>query len=398
MPRHPDPPPPKRRSPNTGSVIQRRDGRVAVVLPPDLDEQRRPIYSPGRRIPFASREEAERWLDAEVRRRRSPPATASPDELLGAYLARWFSLHEDEWPERTRSAYRASLVKWRGLGNVRLGGLTREVVDGETAKLRRATWQRRKRDGTPVGKPRPYSPRTIAHARSVLHQALDDLIPDVLAYNPARARRRGRNPQEPEQPVWSSDQVAAFLKAADQHEPRYALGFRLILRRALRVGETIALTKTDVNERAMTLTIDQTVTRTRGKDGPTKTRRIRDVPLSVELLAAIRAHERAYPTTDPHLLTMNGRAVAVSHFRWAWHRVVRLAGLPAISPKDGRATCATLLLDAGEPLPVVAGLLGHTSIAVTARFYARVLTRRRSEVEALGERLDATLDRASERA
>lgn len=383
----------KRRPPNTGSVFVRKDGRITVTLPADLDPKRRRIYGPGNRQPFASAEEATAWLDAEIRRRRQPPATASPDELLGSYLARWYRLHEDEWPERTRVAYEVSLRRWRGIGHVPIKGLTREVVQGAVADLRRATWQRVRKDGT-KSEPKRYSARTIAHAVSILHQALEDLIPDVLAHNPARLRRRGRAEQADEQPVWSAEEVAAFLAAADEHEPRFALGFRLILRRALRVGEVVALKIADVDAQAMTLTIDETAGIRRGEAGPTKTRRARDVPLSAELLAQIQAHRRAYPTTDPHLFTYEGRPLWIEYFRASWRKVVRRAGVPPIGPKDGRATCATALLDEGWPLPVVANLLGHTSVATTARFYQRVVTRRADQTAQLGERLDATLDGA----
>lgn len=87
----PDPAPvPTRRKRGTGSVAVRADGRVAITLPADLDPERRPLYSPpGTRTAWASVEQAARWLDAEVARRRNPaPERATGDEQLGAYLAR----------------------------------------------------------------------------------------------------------------------------------------------------------------------------------------------------------------------------------------------------------------------------------------------------------------------
>ena len=46
--------------------------------------------------------------------------------------------------------------------------------------------QRTRNDGTPTSAPRPYSPRTIQHARTLLYQALDDLIPDILNEVPSK--------------------------------------------------------------------------------------------------------------------------------------------------------------------------------------------------------------------
>lgn len=398
MPRHRKPPAKQKRRPaGSGSVLDRKDGRLAVVLPPEFDPRRRPIYGPGHRRPWASREQAEAWLAAEVSRLRNPTSrSATLSEPLGAYLARWYRINSPSWPERTARAYAVSLRRWAPIGHVRLGDLTREVVQGALADLQRATWCRRRKDGTPTSEPRPYSARTIQHARTLLYQALEDLIPDVLTYNPARSRRRSRATAAPEQPVWSADQAERFLATAERYEPQIALAFRLILRRALRTGECVALTWSDVDERASTLRIDETPGLKRGTSGPTKTRRVRDVPLSADLIARLRAHRRAYPSTSPHVFTVRGERISLPYFRRLWHRTVRVAQVPPISPKDGRATCATILLDEGVALPRVAALLGHASIATTSTFYARVLSSRQQRTTMLAEALDDALDHAGE--
>lgn len=397
MRRKPTPPPkPKRRAPNSGSVTVRADKRVAVVLPKDLDPERTVIYSPpGTRQPFASREAGLLWLDAEIAYRRNPSLkSARPDELLGAYLARWYRNNSPDWPERTVKAYELSLRRWKIIGDVPLRQLTRDVISDALAEMRRQTWVRKKKDGTPTSKPKPYSARTIQHARTLLYQALEDLVPDVLPFNPAKLRRRARKAPEPEQPVWSADQADRFLDVAEKIEPRIALGFRLILWRALRTGEVVDLTWADVNERAHALTIDETAGLRRGSSGPTKTRRVRDVPLSADLIARLKAHRRQYPATDPHIFTIRGERISLAYFRDLWRHVVRVAQLPLITPKDGRATCATTLLDAGWPLPVVSQLLGHTNIVTTATFYARIVKRRAEQVAQLGEQLDASITKA----
>lgn len=400
MPRKPKPTPkPKRRPPNTGSVGTRADGRITVTLPPDLDPKRRPLYRPPRGLRFTSVEQAGTWLDAEVTRRRTPATlSATAAEPLGAYLARWYRNTSPEWPERTQKAYALSLRRWVGIGDVPLGSLTREVVQGALAELQQATWQRKRQDGTPTSESKPYSRRTIQHARTLLYQALDELIPDVLTYNPARVRRRrSRRAAEPEQPVWSADQAERMIVTAEKLEPRIALAFRLILRRALRTGEVVDLTWSDVDERAGTLRIDETPGLKRGTSGPTKTRRVRDVPLSADLARRLREHRRDYPATDPHVFTIRGERISMPYFRRLWHHCVRVAQLPPIKPKDGRATCATILLDEGWPLPRVSQLLGHTSIATTSQFYARILQRRADQIAQLGEDMDATLERAAVR-
>lgn len=397
MPRRkiPEPPPPKRRPPGTGSVGTRKDGRPFAILPSDLDPKRRPIYRPpDRRLRFVSEAEAGAWLDNEIARLRAPASSdyATPAEPLGRYLARWYDDREEGWPDRTRRAYSLSLTRWQAIQSVPLGRVTREVVQRGVAALQHATYQRTKKDGTPTGPPKPYSARTIQQARTLLHQALDQLVPDILPSNPARQPRGGSRTEKPEQPVWSAEQARRFLEAAERHEPGYALAFRLILRRALRIGEASDLKHDDVDESARVLRIDETAGMRLGLSGPTKTRRTRYVPLSTDLMTRLRAHRRRYPSTSPHVFTFDGHRVSTSTLRNAWHRVIRVARLPSITPKDGRATCATILLDEGWPLPEVARLLGHSSVATTASFYARSVRRTTEEIAELGERMDALLD------
>lgn len=370
----------------------RTNGRVFIILPKDLDPKRRPHYGPGRRQRFADAAQATRWLDAEIARRRAPSArSASVAEPLGAYLARWYKNHEPGWPAKTASAYRLGLRRWAHLGHVRLGELTREVVQGGIADLQRMTWTYRDKHGKPTSEPRPYSRRTIAQAASILHQALEDLIPDVLSHNPARSRRRSQQGADAEQPVWTAEQADHFLAVAARMAPDLELGYRLILRRALRVGELVALEWSDLDPQRRTLRIDESAIPNSEQSGPTKTRTTRDIPLSADLVARFQAHRHAYPSTRPFVFVRGGRRISVDTLRNVWDRIILAARVPRITPKDGRATCATLLLDAGTPLPQVQQLLGHATIATTSRHYARVLRRRQEQIAELGEAFDAAL-------
>ena len=184
MPRKPTPATkPKRRPPNSGSVLVRKDGRIAVVLPPGLDHRRRPIYSPGRRIPWASVEQATAWLDSRIHELRNPtPRGATLSEPLGAYLERWWRLYRPGWPERTARAYRRRILLFVSIGGVPLGSLTHEVVMGAVSGLQMGTWRRRKRSPSgmvPYGPGHPYTPSTIRAARATLHRGGDLLHGDV---------------------------------------------------------------------------------------------------------------------------------------------------------------------------------------------------------------------------
>lgn len=401
MPRRkpqPAPPQPTRRRRGSGSVAVRKDGRVAVVLPADLDPERRPLYSPpGTRTAWASAEQASRWLDAEVARRRNPtPDRATADEQLGAYLARWYRLYSPTWPVRTRVAYAGALRHFATIATVRLSDLTHEVVQHALAELQAATWQHKRRDGKPTDAPRPYSRYTISHARTVLRIALQNLVPDVLAYNPV-ARTRLARQQQPAQPVWDGEQAARFLAVAEAEIPHLALACRLILHRALRRGEVLALRWPDLDEARSVLTIDETAGERVGEAGDTKGRRTRDIPLSADLLARLLAHKAARRRPSPWVFAnpATGQPYSREALREAVARAVKAAGLPPITAKDMRATAATVLLDQGVPLPRVADLLGHADVATTAKFYARTIKLTEARVSDVAEGLDAAFTRAA---
>jgi integrase len=56
------------------------------------------------------------------------------------------------------------------------------------------------------------------------------------------------------------------------------------------------------------------------------------------------------------------------HITYYWHRVRKRAGLEDVRLHDLRHSFASRALALGEPLPMIARLLGHTKIQTTARY------------------------------
>lgn len=138
-----------------------------------------------------------------------------------------------------------------------------------------------------------------------------------------------------------------------------------LLRTGTRFGEAAALRWEDLE-----LTVREPVVHVRrgvdrGVVGPTKTGRARDVPLTPDLVAALRdfQHERPYVFSrfDGGFLRpdSNGKQLDI---------ICRRAGLRHISWHALRHTFATELTAKGVPIRVVQELLGHTTIAMTSRY------------------------------
>ena len=80
-----------------------------------------------------------------------------------------------------------------------------------------------------------------------------------------------------------------------------------------------------------------------------------------------------------------GTPLAPSNVNKEFHKLVERAGLERRRLHDLRHSFATLMLERGEELAVIADMLGHSDIAITRRFYAHV---RRGVQQRAAARLD----------
>jgi integrase len=164
-------------------------------------------------------------------------------------------------------------------------------------------------------------------------------------------------------------QAAAILAFA-RLDRLYALAV-LALTTGLRQAECLALRWEDVNLRAGTLQVVHAKTRAG----------VREVPLSPQLVDALKAHQAAQRAermaatewfdTGLVFTTTAGTALTASIATKWWHRQTRGAGLGTRRFHAARHTAATMMLNHGADLATVSRILGHSSIAVTADIYAR---------------------------
>ena len=105
-----------------------------------------------------------------------------------------------------------------------------------------------------------------------------------------------------------------------------------------------------------------------GKPGPTKSGRVGRVALSRRMRDALFElyRERRSPDPGEHVIQTPKKTLDMT-----WRRVVRRAKIGHVRPKDLRDTFASQLLTAGIQLGYISKQLGHASLAVTERHYAR---------------------------
>jgi len=214
-------------------------------------------------------------------------------------------------------------------------------------------------------------PRTAQLTRMVLRAALREAVEaGEIDRNPADNAQVIRH--EAEDPIWwEPAEVKAFVATAKARSDPHLKLWQLALCTGLRLGELIGLRWCDV--RADGLHICNQRVRVDGKltDQAPKTRASRRVipltPELAELVAALRRERPARGRISPYCFE-----IAPDALRWALRTACEAAGVRNIKVHGLRHTAASMAVRRGVPLRVVQELLGHSTYAVTARYYAHV--------------------------
>jgi integrase len=241
---------------------------------------------------------------------------------------------------------------------------------------------------------------TLHHA--ILHRALrkavkDRLVPLNVAADVEAKPRRDHDREAARRHAWTADEARAFLVAAQKAGAQPAAFYALALDSGARKGELCGLRWVDLDLDAGKMRIIQQLL-TPGPTpvfGPTKTGRPRSVSLAAETIELLRAHKRhqarvkmanrtayadhglvfakEWSDVQRHGDTLGHPLQANNLGQREFPRVIKAAGVRPIKFHGLRHTCATLLLQAGEPVHVVSERLGHKKVEITLNIYAHVL-------------------------
>src|SRR5246500_1448694 len=180
------------------------------------------------------------------------------------------------------------------------------------------------------------------------------IVPERIAH----AREPGKLPV-----VLSADEVVRFLEAIPSLKSRTAL--TTVYAAGLRVSEVVLLKIADIDSQRMVIRVEQ------GKGG-----KDRYVMLSPQLLRILRSYWRL---ARPQRWMFSGRDEDRPLNPTVLHAACRSARLAAglskkVTVHTLRHTFATHLLESGADVRIIQVLLGHASLASTAR-YTQVATK-----------------------
>lgn len=184
--------------------------------------------------------------------------------------------------------------------------------------------------------------------------------------------------------IWTPDYVATFLDTASDDDlwPLWLL----MVETGARTSELLGLGWEDVSLDRGTLRIGRQVVRLlKGtptmKDGGKSHAASRSIRLTLGTVAELRTYrtrwlERkiAAPEWNSDLLftTRDGKPLSANNLRKVFDRLVKAAGVPAITPHAIRKTAITLAIANGASPKAVASRVGHADSRITLDVYSSI--------------------------
>ena len=342
---------------------------------------------------FETKRETEEFLDHERPRARQHTGRSKVPVRISVkdYATHWLAVAVDQRPKlkpSTKAIYRNVIERmWVPvIGHVQLRRLQREMVRAilltELVKKK--------------------APNTVQLYLAVITKMLRWAVREdhLLTDNPAAelGEQLGLTRERVSEEVLAFDRVerARFLAAARDHAPDYFPIFFAMSRTGLRPSEARALQWADYDATRQMLMIRRTFG-LRDILGTPKTRHSRrDVDVTPQLAELLKRHRVAQAEAKlahgrPELpeyvfIEPEGRPLARRMFERAFALVLRKAELGAHhSPKSLRHTFASILISEGANLVYVSRQMGHASVAITERVYARWIPQAVPAVHGLDE-------------
>ncbi len=355
----------KRRGRGEGTVYQRKDGRWSAEITLE-DGKRKTLYA-------KTQEEVIRKLQQAQYEQRQGILAMGPKQKLADHLIYWLEqVKKRKVRASTYMRYSAALHTHilPALGHLQLRKVTLRTIQ--------QFYNRKLDEG--------QSHSSVITMNKVLNQALGYALKErLIAANPCKGISLPTEGKREVQPL-TVEQTQQLLQAVQgtMFEPFIALAVVV----GIRHGELLALRWQDIDFALGSLAIHHTLTLTEDRQfvmGDPKTKaseRIILLPQPVmDILLAHRGRQkeirlRAGPAWQHHDLvfcTQQGTQLWPDTVRRRFYRLLKQLGLPQIHIHDLRHSASTLLRSMGVDLKVIQGILGHSTLDMTANVYSHVL-------------------------
>jgi integrase len=329
---------------------------------------------------------------------------------VAQYLNHWLEADIDRRVAARTAARHRGIVEKNiipKLGHVPVRKLTAVHIEAFETELQREGWVKprakqkiKEGEEAPAQEKRGLSAQTVQHIHRTLSQALGHAVRlGVLFKNPARQVRPPRPPSR-EITILEKGEITTLINTAK--EAGLYVPVLVAVTTGMRRGELLALRWSDVDLKAASLTVNQSLERIKGKfefkSPKTKTSR-RTISLPAITVDALREHYRTQLEErfklgfgrDPRALVFSrpdGQPMDPDTLSKSFRRLVATAKVTPITFHGLRHTHISHLLMDGVHVKLVSERAGHASVNITLGVYAAYIPSMQSDA---ARRVDAWL-------
>ena len=369
---------PKKRGNNEGTVSKRKDGRWCAVITLGTKDDGKP----NRKFFYGkTRHEAAEKLNQAIYDVKKGAFVPTNKIKVSEWLQTW--LFEYKKPSVRPSTFANYEMFVRVHLAPAIGGLLlKDLAPQHLQRLYNEKLVSGKVDGSGG-----LSAASVRYMYVVIHEALDQALRNNLVTRNVSDAPKLPQLKKTKVEVFTVESQMKFLAIIAKE--RLKAAFILALGTGVREGELLALRWQDVDLKAGTIRIEQSVRRckTFDKDSPTKTILLfgpvktaagnRSIPLPAGVLTELKAHKKRQLTEQIAagelweksglvFTTELGKVVEPRNLIRRYYQLLKMAELKHLKfHAAGRHTFATRLLEANEHPKTVQEMLGHSSIVVT---------------------------------
>jgi len=384
----------------TGSIYFRGRNRgwgYQIFLGRDPRGKQRRVVASG----FPTKREAAAALRDRIRELEEQAAlTTGEPRTLRQVVMNFLADAERRLGKKTLERYRQMLPYFdQALMETPIGEITTLLLEREYWRLRESGGRRRK-----TGDARPLAAKTVRGMAGLISAALNDAVRLGLIRSSPAGTVKLPPTENKERRSLSPEELESYFAAAVGHWVEPIL--RLAAATGMRRGELLALTWSDINFSAGTITVSKSLEQTRAglrvKETKTRTTRvIRIGPSAVEALKLQHALQDAWRQElgpdyrDQGLVfsVPDGGFLKPDTTTAEACRIAAKAGLKGVGLHTLRHTHGSMLLSAGVPLPAVSKRLGHANPNITAAVYSHALP---SDEERAAEAFECIIRKVAE--
>ncbi|EKN67833.1 site-specific integrase [Schinkia azotoformans] len=244
-----------------------------------------------------------------------------------------------------------------------------------------------------------YSEGTVRRIHSIFSSAIHDAVHEfhIIRENPIQKIKIPKDVENTNRvQYFSKEQLEKFLNslktpqknAKYKHSIQYYVLFSLMARTGIRIGEALALTWDDFNEKEKSISITKTLVyplnSTPYISTPKSLKSVRIVKLDEQTVKLLKKHKinqnevilryKNYKASKDNVMfhQHDGRWLRTNVVREYFKEVCKRTDLPVLSPHALRHSHAVHLLEAGANIKYVSERLGHASTKVTADTYLHI--------------------------